>query len=337
MVVLVTGGAGYIGSHTAVELVNAGYDIVVLDNLSNSSCKALDRLEEITGKPITFKEGDIRDPLVLDEIFLEHDITSVIHFAGLKSVGESTSQPLRYYDNNVTGTIMLCEAMNRHGVKNLVFSSSATVYGEPEMLPLRETARTGATNPYGQSKLIVENVLSDLYKSDPSWNIVCLRYFNPVGAHESGLIGESPNGTPNNLMPFVTQVASRIREKVLVFGADYNTPDGTGVRDYIHVVDLARAHICSLRKILSKPGYVTYNIGTGKGYSVLDVISAVGKASGVTIPYDIAPRREGDVASCFADPSLAKKELNWSSEFDLLDMAESSVRWQVENPLGFQQ
>jgi UDP-glucose 4-epimerase len=335
MVVLITGGAGYIGTHTLVKMIEAGNQVVVLDNLSNSKETAIRRVEAITGTPIMFYCGDIRDEDILNHIFSSHKIDSVIHFAGLKAVGESVSEPLLYYDNNVSGTITLCSVMGKYGVKNLVFSSSATVYGDPESLPITEDAKTGATNPYGQSKLMVELMLADLYKSDPEWNIAVLRYFNPVGAHESGMIGEDPSGIPNNLMPFITQVASGKREAVNVFGNDYDTPDGSGVRDYIHVVDLADAHVKALIKLAEAPGIVVYNLGTGKGYSVFEMIEAVKKASKTPIPYIISGRRSGDIAACYANPELANSELGWKAAHSLDDMANSSWKWQMMNPKGF--
>lgn len=337
MTILVTGGAGYIGSHTIVELLNTGNQVVVIDNLINSSIEALQRVEELTGKSVTFYQGDILNKALLQKIFSENTIDSVIHFAGLKAVGESVSQPLRYYENNVTGTITLCQIMAEFNVKKIVFSSSATVYGDPSSLPITEDFPTGnTTNPYGQSKLMVENILADLYHSDPSWNIARLRYFNPVGAHKSGRIGEDPNDIPNNLMPYIAQVAIGKREKLSVFGDDYATPDGTGVRDYIHVVDLALGHLKALDKLNTLPGLVTYNLGTGKGYSVLDMVKAFEKACGKTIAYQISPRRDGDIAACYADPKKAKAELNWQANHSLEDMVTSSWHWQSTNPNGYQ-
>lgn len=335
MTVFVTGGAGYIGSHTIVELLNEGQQVVVLDNLSNSSEEALRRVKQITGKTVTFYQGDVLDSALLDSIFEQHDIESVIHFAGLKAVGESVSQPLKYYQNNVTGTLVLCEAMAKANIKNIVFSSSATVYGDPASLPITEDFPTGATNPYGQSKLMVEHVLSDLAASDASWNIAVLRYFNPVGAHESGLIGEDPNDIPNNLMPFITQVAVGKRDALSVFGSDYDTHDGTGVRDYIHVVDLALGHLKALTKLNTKPGLVTYNLGTGQGYSVLDMVTAFEKASGQTISYNLVARRPGDIAACYANPHKAATELGWQATHNVDDMAASSWHWQSSNPDGY--
>jgi len=335
MTILVTGGAGYIGSHTVVELLNSGQNVVIVDNLVNSSIEALHRVESITGKSVTFYQGDVLNKALLQKVFSDHQIHSVIHFAGLKAVGESVAQPLKYYENNVTGTLVLCEVMAEHGIKNLVFSSSATVYGDPASLPITEDFPTGATNPYGQSKLMVEQILHDLNHADSSWNIARLRYFNPVGAHVSGRIGEDPNDIPNNLMPFIAQVAVGKREKLSVFGGDYPTHDGTGVRDYIHVVDLATGHLRALEKLNTKPGLVTYNLGTGQGYSVLDMIKAFEKASGKSIPYQIVERRPGDIAACYAAPQKARTELGWQATHTLEDMAESSWKWQSTNPNGY--
>ncbi|MGI2172601.1 UDP-glucose 4-epimerase GalE [Shewanella ulleungensis] len=335
MAILVTGGAGYIGTHTVVELLNAGQEVVIVDNLSNSSVEALARVHTITDKEATFYQGDILNKALLQKVFADHSIESVIHFAGLKAVGESVAKPLKYYENNVTGTIILCQVMAENNVKNLVFSSSATVYGDPASLPIKEDFPTGATNPYGQSKLMVEHILADLHHSDNSWNIARLRYFNPVGAHESGLIGEDPNDIPNNLMPFIAQVAVGKREQLSVFGDDYNTPDGTGVRDYIHVVDLAVGHLQALKKLQTKPGLVTYNLGTGIGYSVLDMVKAFEKACGKTIAYQISPRRPGDIAACYADPSFAAAQLDWRATHSVEDMASSSWKWQSNNPDGY--
>ncbi|MCL1036556.1 UDP-glucose 4-epimerase GalE [Shewanella submarina] len=335
MTILVTGGAGYIGSHTVVELLNAGANVVVLDNLSNSSVESLRRVEEITGKSVTFVQGDILNKPLLQKLFSDYSFEAVIHFAGLKAVGESVAQPLRYYENNVTGTVILCQVMAEHKVKNLVFSSSATVYGDPASLPITEEFPTGATNPYGQSKLMVEHILADLHQSDNSWNIARLRYFNPVGAHASGRIGEDPNDIPNNLMPFISQVAVGKREYLSVFGDDYNTHDGTGVRDYIHVVDLAMGHLKALDKLATKPGLVTYNLGTGTGYSVLDMVKAFEKACGQPIAYQIAPRRPGDIAACYANPDKAKTDLGWEATHSIEDMANSSWKWQSNNPNGY--
>ncbi|MCU8002239.1 MULTISPECIES: UDP-glucose 4-epimerase GalE [unclassified Shewanella] len=335
MTILVTGGAGYIGTHTVVELLNAGNDLIVLDNLSNSSIEALNRVERITGKSVTFYQGDILNKALLQKVFNDHAINSVIHFAGLKAVGESVAKPLKYYENNVTGTLILCQVMAEFKVKNLVFSSSATVYGDPASLPITEDFPTGATNPYGQSKLMVEHILADVHNADPSWNIARLRYFNPVGAHASGLIGEDPNDIPNNLMPFIAQVAVGKRTALSVFGNDYPTHDGTGVRDYIHVVDLANGHLKALAKLATKPGLVTYNLGTGQGYSVLDMVKAFEKACGNTIAYQIAPRRPGDIAACYADPTHAREDLGWQATHTLEDMANSSWHWQSTNPNGY--
>lgn len=335
MTILVTGGAGYIGTHTVVELLNAGNEVIVLDNLSNSSIEALNRVERITGKSVTFYQGDILNKALLQKVFNDHAIDSVIHFAGLKAVGESVAKPLKYYENNVTGTLILCQVMAEFKVKNLVFSSSATVYGDPASLPITEDFPTGATNPYGQSKLMVEHILADVHNADPNWNIARLRYFNPVGAHASGLIGEDPNDIPNNLMPFIAQVAVGKRTALSVFGNDYPTHDGTGVRDYIHVVDLANGHLKALAKLATKPGLVTYNLGTGQGYSVLDMVKAFEKACGNTIAYQIAPRRPGDIAACYADPTHAREDLGWQATHTLEDMANSSWHWQSTNPNGY--
>lgn len=333
--VLVTGGAGYIGSHTCVELLEAGCEVTVVDNLSNSSELSLERVEKITARKISFIKGDIRDTELLDSIISSQKFDAVIHFAGLKAVGESTELPLDYYDNNISGTISLCKAMKANGLKNIVFSSSATVYGDPLTVPIKEDFPTSATNPYGRSKLIIEDILRDIFASDNSWNIALLRYFNPVGAHQSGMIGEDPNGIPNNLVPYITQVAVGKLEKLNVFGNDYATPDGTGVRDYIHVVDLAKGHIKALEKIINSPGLVTYNLGTGKGYSVLEMLKAFENATGKTIPYEVVCRRPGDIAECFADPALALSELGWKAELALEDMAKDSWRWQSNNPNGY--
>lgn len=335
MTVLVTGGAGYIGSHTCVELLNAGYDVLILDNLCNASRESLARVEKIVGKDIPFIEGDVRDRALLNKVFAENQIDSVIHFAGLKAVGESTEIPLTYYDNNVSGTIHLCEAMAQAGCKNIVFSSSATVYGDPATVPIEENFPLSATNPYGRSKLMVEDVLRDLYKSDQQWNIALLRYFNPVGAHESGTIGEDPSGRPNNLMPFVTQVAVGKLEKLNVFGDDYDTPDGTGVRDYIHVVDLAKGHVKAIAKLSSVPGCVAYNLGTGQGYSVLEMVKAFEQVTGQKVPYEVTPRRPGDIACCYANPTFAQAELDWKAEKGLTEMVTDAWRWQSSNPNGY--
>lgn len=334
--ILVTGGAGYIGSHTVVELIDAGYDVVVVDNLSNSSKESLKRVEEITGKQVKFYENDIADMVAMDKIFGENDIDSVIHFAGLKAVGESVEKPLEYYKNNISGTLNMCEVMKNHDVKNIIFSSSATVYGDPETVPITEECPKGVcTNPYGWTKSMLEQILMDLNVGDPKWNVILLRYFNPIGAHKSGKIGEDPNGIPNNLMPYITKVATKQLEKLNVFGDDYPTPDGTGVRDYIHVVDLAKGHVKALEKIVENPGVKIYNLGTGKGYSVLEVVKNFEDASGVEIPYVIAPRRAGDIAECYADASLAKEELGWEAEFGIKEMCADSWNWQKNNPSGY--
>ena len=337
MKVLVTGGAGFIGSHTDVELLNAGYDVVVVDNLINSSKESLKRVENLTGKKITFYEADLLDEKALDDIFVKEDIDSVIHFAALKAVGESCEIPIRYFDNNLSGTINLLKVMNRHNVKSLVFSSSATVYGKPESVPIKENFPLSVSNPYGRTKLITEDMLRDIYKSDNEWNIALLRYFNPIGAHESGEIGENPHGIPNNLLPYVSKVAAGQLECVNVFGDDYDTPDGTGVRDYIHIQDLASGHIKALEKLAAKPGLVTYNLGTGVGYSVLDIIHNFEKACGKKIPYRIAPRRPGDIDMCYADPSKAEKELGWKAVRGIDKMCEDAWRWQSKNPNGYEE
>ena len=326
--ILVTGGAGYIGSHTCVELLNAGYEVVVVDNLCNSKADTLDRVQEITAKPLVFIEADLRDSHALDNIFLEYSLDAVIHFAGLKAVGESVEFPLSYYDNNVSGSINLLRAMDSHGVRDIVFSSSATVYGDPASLPIKEDFPLSPSNPYGRSKLIIEEILQDLNKSDQKWKCAILRYFNPVGAHKSGKIGEDPNGIPNNLMPYISQVAAGKLEKLSIFGNDYPTKDGTGVRDYIHVVDLAIAHIKALEKLSESSKVLIYNLGTGQGYSVLEMVEAFEKASGKRVPYQIVPRRPGDIATCYADSSLAYKELGWTAERKLQEMCEDTWRWQ---------
>ena len=337
MKVLVTGGAGFIGSHTCVELLNAGHAVAVVDNLCNSCEESLRRVQKITGRAVAFHNADIRDRAALGAVFqAEGRVDAVIHFAALKAVGESTRLPLAYYGNNITGTITLCEAMIAAGCKNIVFSSSATVYGDPASVPIREDCPTpGATNPYGWSKLMMEQIFRDVQKADPAWNIILLRYFNPIGAHPSGLIGEDPAGIPNNLLPFVAQVAIGRRPSLSIYGNDYPTPDGTGVRDYIHVVDLAAGHLKAIDKLASKPGLAVYNLGTGNGCSVLQVVSAFEKASGRTIPYTIQPRRPGDIAECWADPSKALNELGWKAERDLRTMCEDAWRWQSQNPNGF--
>lgn len=336
MRILVTGGAGYIGSHTCVELLNAGYEVVILDNLYNSSKKAVDRIQEITGKTVTFYENDMLDAEALEKLFSQEKIDCVIHFAGLKAVGESVAKPLEYYKNNIQGTLTLVEAMRNHGCKNIIFSSSATVYGDPAFVPITEECPKGTpTNPYGWTKSMLEQILTDLHTADEEWNVILLRYFNPIGAHKSGKIGEDPKGIPNNLLPYVAQVAIGKLECVGVFGNDYDTPDGTGVRDYIHVVDLANGHVKAIDKIKENPGVKVYNLGTGNGYSVLDVIKAFSKACGHDVPYQIKPRRPGDIATCYADASLAKKELSWEAQYGIEDMCADSWKWQSMNPNGY--
>ena len=338
MAILVTGGAGYIGSHTVVELQNAGYDVVVLDNLSNASEKALDRVSKITGKPVKFYKADILDRDTLNDIFDKETIESCIHFAGLKAVGESVVKPWEYYENNIAGTLTLVDVMRKHNVKNIIFSSSATVYGDPAQIPITEECPKGqCTNPYGWTKSMLEQVLTDIQKADPEWNVMLLRYFNPIGAHKSGTIGENPNGIPNNLMPYITQVAVGKLKELGVFGNDYDTPDGTGVRDYIHVVDLAKGHVKALKKIEENPGLAIYNLGTGKGYSVLDIVKNFEAATGVKIPYVIKPRRAGDIATCYCDASKAEKELGWKAENGIREMCEDSWRWQSDNPQGYEE
>ncbi len=335
MKILVTGGAGYIGSHTCVELLQKGYEVVVADNLSNSSKESLNRVISITGKSLKFYNADVRNSRAMDKIFTDNDIDWVIHFAGLKAVGESCAKPIEYYDNNLNGTLVLLQAMKKHGCKKIVFSSSATVYGDPEVLPLTEECKTGGTtNPYGTSKYFQEIMLNDVYKSDNEWTVVLLRYFNPVGAHESGLIGEDPKGIPNNLTPYIAKVAIGELKEVGVFGNDYNTHDGTGVRDYIHVVDLAKGHVAAIDNI-GTAGVYTYNLGTGVGYSVLDVIHAFEKACGHSLPYAIKPRRTGDIAACYADPKKAKEELGWEAKLGIDDMCSSLWNWQTKNPEGY--
>lgn len=335
MKVLVTGGAGYIGSHTCVEMLEAGFEVVVVDNLSNSKEESLARVAEITGKDLMLVKADLRDRAALDRLFADHVFDAVVHFAGLKAVGESVQKPIEYYDNNVNGTLVLCAAMRAAGVKNLVFSSSATVYGDPATVPIREDFPLSATNPYGRSKLMIEEILRDLHVADASWNVVLLRYFNPVGAHASGRIGEDPNGIPNNLMPYVSQVAIGKLKELSVFGDDYDTPDGTGVRDYIHVVDLARGHVKALEHIAKAPGVAVFNLGTGRGYSVLEMVQAFQAESGREVPYRIVDRRAGDIATCYADPALALSELGWSAENDLDAMVRDAWNWQSQNPNGF--
>jgi UDP-glucose 4-epimerase len=337
MAILVTGGAGYIGSHTCVELLNAGKEIVVVDNFSNSKPESLKRVKEITGKEFSFYEVDLLDKEALAKIFEENQIESVIHFAGLKAVGESVSIPLHYYHNNITGTLILCQVMQEFNVKNLVFSSSATVYGMPEKMPISEEFPLSTTNPYGSTKLMIEQILKDLYVADNSWSIALLRYFNPIGAHESGRIGEDPNGTPNNLMPYITQVAVGKLKELQVFGNDYSTEDGTGVRDYIHVVDLAVGHLKALENVMKTSGVEAYNLGTGTGYSVLQLVSAFEKVSGNKIPYKIVGRRPGDIAVCYADPTKAEEKLGWAAERGIEDMCLDSWRWQEKNPRGYEE
>ena len=337
MKILVTGGAGFIGSHTVVELQNAGHEPVILDNLYNASEKVLGRIEAITGKKVPFYQVDIRDREGLNKVFDAEKPDAVIHFAGLKAVGESVKKPWEYYDNNITGTLTLVDVMRQHGCKNIIFSSSATVYGNPAQIPIPETCPLGkCTNPYGQTKAMLEQILQDMYVADHEWNVVLLRYFNPIGAHKSGLIGENPNGVPNNLMPYITQVAVGRLDHLNVFGDDYDTPDGTGVRDYIHVVDLARGHVKALKAIADKCGVEVYNLGTGIGYSVLDIVKAFGRATGIEIPYVIAPRRAGDIAACYSDPTKAWEKLGWKAEYGIEDMCRDSWNWQKKNPNGFE-
>ena len=335
--VLVTGGAGYIGSHVCVELLEQGYQVVVVDNLCNGSVVALERVQEISGKQLTFERADVRDVATMRKILRQQQISAVIHFAALKAVGESVAQPLDYYDNNVNGALGLLQAMAAEGVTDLVFSSSATVYGDPASNPISEDFPLSATNPYGRSKLMIEEMLQDLSAAEASWNISILRYFNPAGAHPSGLIGEHPSGIPNNLMPYISQTASGMRQCLAVFGDDYPTRDGTGVRDYIHVVDLARGHISALARLAEKPGLIVHNLGTGTGYSVLEMVAAFEQACGKSIPYKIEPRRPGDIAECFADPGRAQRELGWSAQKDLEAMCADGWRWQQQNPQGYPQ
>ncbi len=337
MAILVTGGAGYIGSHTVVELQNSGYDVVVMDNLANSSKKSLERVEALTGKKVTFYETDIRDREGLEKIFANEKIDSVIHFAGLKAVGESVQKPWEYYDNNISGTLTLVDVMRQHGCKNMIFSSSATIYGNPAFIPITEECPKGVcTNPYGWTKSMLEQVLTDIQKADPEWNVVLLRYFNPIGAHKSGTIGENPNGIPNNLMPYITQVAVGKLPELNVFGNDYDTPDGTGVRDYIHVVDLAKGHVKALAKLAPGSGLNIYNLGTGVGYSVLDIVKNFEEATGVKVPYVIRDRRPGDIATCYSSADKALKELGWKAENGIKEMCEDSWRWQSQNPNGYE-
>ena len=336
MKVLVTGGAGYIGSHTCVELIESGYTPIVVDNLCNSSAKSLERVKEITGQDITFYQGDVCDEALLDAILSEHEVICAIHFAGLKAVGESVAMPLEYYRNNLLSTLTLCKVLGKHGVKKIVFSSSATVYSGDNEMPLRETSKTGnCTNPYGWTKYMGEQILRDIAKADGEWSVVNLRYFNPVGAHKSGLIGEHPNGIPNNLMPFISQTAIGKRHHLNVFGNDYPTHDGTGVRDYIHVVDLARGHVAAIKYLLSHTGEGVFNLGTGTGYSVLDMVKAFESANGVSVPYEIADRRPGDLATCYAEPAKSREVLGWQAQFDQNDMCRDSWNWQSKNPNGY--
>ncbi|MBY7767131.1 UDP-glucose 4-epimerase GalE [Vibrio fluvialis] len=336
MDVLITGGMGYIGSHTCVQMIAAGMTPIMVDNLCNAKAEVLNRIEALTGVRPAFYQGDIRDEAFLDSVFAKHDVQAVIHFAGLKAVGESVSKPIEYYDNNVNGTLVLVRSMRKAGVKSLVFSSSATVYGDPQIVPITETSPTGATtNPYGRSKYIVEQCLADLVVAEPEWSITLLRYFNPVGAHPSGTMGEDPQGIPNNLMPFIAQVAVGRREKLAVFGNDYATPDGTGVRDYIHVMDLADGHIAALQAVGTQAGLHIYNLGTGKGSSVLDMINAFSQACGKAVPYEICPRRPGDIAECWASTEKAQRELGWQAKLSLADMTADTWRWQSNNPQGY--
>lgn len=337
MSILVTGGAGFIGSHTCVELLENGYEVVVVDNLCNASEESLKRVEQITGKKVTFYKGDILDKEFLNQVFEKEEIESCIHFAGLKAVGESVEKPWEYYHNNITGTLVLTEVMKKHGVKKMIFSSSATVYGSPKEIPITEECPKGTcTNPYGWTKSMLEQILTDMQKADPEWNIVLLRYFNPIGAHPTGLMGENPNGVPNNLMPYITQVAIGKLACLGVFGNDYDTPDGTGVRDYIHVVDLAKGHVKALKKLEENGGLFVYNLGTGVGYSVLDIVKNFEEANGVKIPYEIKPRRAGDIATCYSDASKAKRELDWEAEYGILEMCRDSWNWQKKNPNGYE-
>ncbi|MEJ1354044.1 MAG: UDP-glucose 4-epimerase GalE [Candidatus Sedimenticola sp. (ex Thyasira tokunagai)] len=331
MKVLVCGGAGYVGTHTCVELLENGYQVIVLDNLSNSRYSSLERVQEITGKKLTFIQADMLDRLALEDVFQAHQISAVIHFAGLKAVAESVKLPIKYYQNNISGTLTLLDVMSQAGCKDIVFSSSATVYGAPQVLPIKENAPLFSINPYGTSKLIIENILQDIIAADRGWNISILRYFNPVGAHESALIGEEPNGIPNNLVPYICQVAAGKIDKLSIFGGDYPTKDGTGVRDYIHVVDLAKGHIKALTRLEQEPGCIIHNLGTGIGYSVLEIVAAMKKASGIDIPYQIVDRRRGDIAACFSDPTLAREELNWVAEKNVEQMCEDSWKWQISN------
>lgn len=333
--ILVTGGAGYIGSHTVVELLNAGHQVLIVDNLCNSSSAVLDRIEALTGKKVPFVQADVRDAATLDRIFTEHPVDGVVHFAGLKAVGESVAQPLRYFDNNVGSTLALLQAMDRAGVRRIVFSSSATVYGDPEQVPITENSRLQVTNPYGRTKLMCEDILRDMQVSDPRWQVAILRYFNPVGAHISGTIGEDPSGIPNNLMPFITQVAVGQREFLSIFGRDYPTPDGTGVRDYIHVVDLAQGHLAALNYLQQHQTSLTVNLGTGHGVSVQELADTFARVTGVPVPYRFVDRRPGDVAACYADTTLARETLGWQAQLGVERMCEDAWRWQSQNPKGY--
>ena len=338
MNILVTGGAGYIGSHTVIELIKAGHDVIIVDNLVNSSRISIKRVEEIVGKKLPFYEVDIRDRNGLEKVFAENRFDCCIHFAGLKAVGESVALPWEYYDNNINGTLVLLDVLRKNNCKNIIFSSSATVYGTPAMIPITEECPKGqCTNPYGQTKSMLEQIMMDMQKADPKWNMVLLRYFNPIGAHQSGKIGESPNGIPNNLMPYITQVAVGKLKELGVFGNDYDTPDGTGVRDYIHVVDLANGHVKALKAIENNCGLAIYNLGTGQGYSVLDLVKAFEEANGIKVPYAIKPRRPGDIATCYSDPSKAERELGWKAQYGIVDMCRDAWRWQKNNPNGFEE
>ena len=337
MAILVTGGAGYIGSHTCVELLENGYEVVILDNLVNASPKVVDRIEELSGKKVTFYKGDIRDRDCLNKLFEEQKIDSVIHFAGLKAVGESVAKPWEYYENNISGSLVLFDVMRQHGCKSIIFSSSATVYGNPAQIPITEDCPKGTcTNPYGWTKWMLEQILTDLHTADPEWNVVLLRYFNPIGAHKSGRIGENPNGIPNNLMPYITQVAVGKLKEMGVFGNDYDTPDGTGVRDYIHVCDLASGHVAAIKKLEEKSGLSIYNLGTGIGYSVLDIVHNFEEATGIHIPYSIKPRRAGDIATCYSSAEKAKRELGWEARYGIREMCADSWNWQKSNPNGYE-
>lgn len=337
MNILLSGGAGYIGTHTIIELYNAGHEVVVVDNFYNAQPEALRRVARITGKEVVFVEADIRDRKALDKVFTDHQIDAVINFAGLKAVGESVAKPLEYYENNMNGVFVLLDVMRGHGCKNIIFSSSATVYGDPAVIPITEDCPKGqCTNPYGWTKSMLEQVLTDVQKADTAWNVVLLRYFNPIGAHRSGLIGENPNGIPNNLMPYITQTAIGMRKELGIFGNDYDTPDGTGVRDYIHVVDLAKGHVCALKAIRENKGLAIYNLGTGHGYSVLDTVKAFEKVNGLKVPYVFMPRRPGDIATCYCNPARAKAELGWEAQYDLEDMCRDSWNFQKNNPNGYE-